>query len=233
MRVAVVLVSCLVACGDNGKPAPDAPSPVSKYVYMNFEGVTLMPGDANAETNTSMFTTEPRALPPFIPDFDDREERLTSLVDEVNAILAPYDIEAVRERPVGAPYHMVIFTGNSLDTGFPPGNSGFIGRCDQTEVALMFSWDPTFDDRATFTHAHAYGTVAAVGWNAGVPMTTLPKDCMCWAGASCTWPFTEACTLAGPGTPTLPDQLAPCPDRELPATIDVAGLFLANLGAHP
>ncbi|MGE0396076.1 MAG: hypothetical protein AB7T06_05045 [Kofleriaceae bacterium] len=35
--VVVVVVSCLVACGDNEKPAPDAPGQVSEYVYLNLK----------------------------------------------------------------------------------------------------------------------------------------------------------------------------------------------------
>jgi hypothetical protein len=231
----VVVVMCLVACGDNGKGAPDAaPSnPPTKFAYLNFEGVTLQMGNIDPTTNT--WPSEARTYAPFLVGHPDRDEIIDGIVAQTREILAPYDIGVESERPIEK-YMMIVVTGPAAENGASPDNGGDAAvQCGLSGYSQVISTQFQVPDVSSVTaqqliHLHSFLSVAEIALGHGIVNVTLPGNCMCWAAPECfDFDYLAAkCTIEG--TATI-DPNAVCPHAQ--PTIDVGAEFLAKLKPHP
>jgi hypothetical protein len=235
---ALVLVIAFAACGDNvaGPPAEPEAGPPPLRVFLAFDGVTLQPGTAtSSNTNTTPFVTTTTTVPPYLDGIATRGATIDAIVAEATKRLAPLNLEIVTTRPVGE-YFMIVVTGPASVIGFSNGTSAvaYIGCTAMPPdlahhhdgIALMFQSSAGTTDQygPAFKGNLVLGALALEN---GVPPTTSPTDCLCWAAAGC-GANTQACTIGGAGTAV--DVPHSCPGTA--ATDDELGLLVAEFGAH-
>ena len=215
---ALLILAVLGACTSH-KAAPDAPPPTSPYVvFLNFGGVTLEAGDADATTNTATFFDVETVVPAYPgPDQD-------LIMTATQTLLAPYNVDLATTRPATGPYLMIVFTGTGPSLGYPSitGVAPLVcGPANASQVGLEF----TFDGWTSVDHANDIAVM--IGGALEIPFTTKPHDCMCWIASTCL--FHSACTFGGADTPV--DTTDSCSGA--PGSINENALFISALGAHP
>jgi len=105
---------------------------------------------------------------------------MEAIIDEVEALLRPYDVATTRTRPASGHYDMVVLGGSSTLAGLPGGLQGVAPvdcEAGPTHVALAF-------DLAT-GHDDARQVITALGLGHAVPPYSAADDCLC-SGAACT-----------------------------------------------
>lgn len=208
-------------------------NPPTKFVYLNFEGVTLQTGQI-PDPATNTWTGRMQMFAPFLASHPQREAALAAIVSQTTEMLAPYDIGVVRERPAEK-YMMIVFTGPPEENGAKPDSSGDGGnQCGLSAYSRIVSTQyelPDITDIAALANVHSFQTVAEVGLGHGVANVTLAGNCMCWSADSCFQGFdyfAQRCTIEGTA---MIDPNAVCPHTA--TELDVAAEFRARLKPHP
>jgi len=220
------LTCCLLLlAGCSASTSGPNPASGANVYYLNFEGQTLTPGADNPATNTSELLSGSVSLPAYLAGDAQRATKIQTIVHEVEAILAPYDIAVVTSRPASGAYDMVVAGGTSQQAGFPTGlHAEAVVDCTAARprhISLVF-------DLST-GHDAARQIIGSLGVSHGISASTTSTDCMCIADAGCTAPA-AACTIGGAGTPVSSN--ANCEAVGV-TTMDVHQKFLAEFGQHP
>ena len=200
-------------------------------LYINADGVTLTHGSEDATANTTHDVAQATTFAPWLAGDAARATRIANLVTEVRTTLAAYDVSVVATRPATGSYDMVVLTDSPASTvaGAPAG--GIVTSvCNVTPSVVSILFGPTY---AAFTTAQAQDTlanyaIALFANEAGIPWSTKPADCMCFADGACT-PPNAPCTIGGAGTAI--DSHVGCGLSG--PTMDERALFLSAFGAHP
>jgi hypothetical protein len=200
MRISVIAPLVFVACIDQTTPTTSAVS-TSHTLFINFDGVTVMPGADDPATNTSSIPTAVSTIGGYAPTSIDRTTAIAAVVGDLTAILAPYKLDVVTARPPHGTYDMIVVT---TDTAASVG-------VDSTEVVALAPDQECAHDQPPivgFVFATALGVheIAATALEQsaqshGVPMSSLANDCMCDASTGCTPTLPGACTIGGATTP--------------------------------
>lgn len=223
MRPLACLLLVAAACGGSSSSG-SGPKPASgaHVLFLQADGQVLTAGPDDPATNTSQLVSGTTTLPAYRAGDGARAAQVRAIVDEVKAVLAPYDVLVTTTRPASGGYDLVVLGGTATQAGLPAGVLG-AAPVDCTgarphHVGLVF-------DAAT-GHDAARQVIGALGLGHAVPASTDAGDCMCVANAKCT-ALAAACTVGGPGTTV--DVNAGCGLT----TVDEGGRFLAAFGAHP
>ena len=214
--------AALAACGDDAALPADAAPPPDRVLFLVFEGVSLVNGaDDSPPDNSSIVLSQPFDAPPYLDGVAGRDQTIATAVAAVRAVLAPYRIEVVTERPADEGYEMLVIGGLSEDAGFPAGVGAIMPfACGETDrnVGLIFGGITDPEDLA-------YTVVASLGVINQIPFSDVPGDCMCWADAGCVFDG-EMCTIGGAGTTVDADTWS-C---ETITEMDEHARFVAELG---
>jgi hypothetical protein len=214
----------LTGCGGSSAVTPNPPSGAHVY-YLNFGGQALTSGPDNPVLNVSQSLSGSFTAPAYLTGDAQRATKIQAIVNEVKAILAPYDVAVVTQRPASGAYDMVVAGGTSQQMGFPTGLQG-VAIPDCTGAALHHI-SLLFD--VSTGHDAARQIVGALGIGHRVSASTAATDCMCIVDGSCT-ALPAACTIGGANTPVSPS--ASCETSGV-STMDVRQEFLAAFGPHP
>jgi hypothetical protein len=228
----------IIGCSQDNGAALDASSGPDAFVgarthtlYLNFEGATLAAGSADDATqNLSSLATGPTTLLPYLSNVANRATQITDLVDEVENILAPYDVNIMVTKPALGTYMMVVSTDSSSDllacTDCP---ALAPGDCGAVDSPIAFNFGPG-GGSALPVHGLTANTVAMVGLSIlSVPTSAVPNDCMCFTDTNCIYPPTQQCTIGGAGT-AVSTAKPGCPTNA--TVMNESALFLAGLGPH-
>jgi hypothetical protein len=193
----VLLAACangMTACG--GTATGDEAPP--QKVFVTFDTTLINMGAENATTNTSsIFGATLTGYRDQQPDHDLKVAQATAGLE---AILAPFKIDVVTERPDNALYDMIVIAGTAEEAGLASGLGGaasvdcFNSIPNKIVVVFGNSFPMGFGGDQLASLA-----VAGLGFSQGIPSSDLANDCLCWTGASCEQ--TTQCTFGGPGTP--------------------------------
>jgi hypothetical protein len=213
----------ITAC-KSSTSGPNPPSGSNVY-FLNFEGQTLTPGPDEPALNRSQLVSNSVTVPAYLAGDPQRTSKIQTIVQEVEAILAPYDIDVVTSRPISGTYDMMVAGGTSQQLGLPSGLPGLaVVDCTGSlprHISLLF-------DLST-GHDAARQIVGSLGVCHRVSASTAATDCMCIADAACTT-LTAPCTLGGANTPVSSN--ASCEVSGV-TTMNVQQRFLAAFGPHP
>ncbi|MFT3913501.1 MAG: hypothetical protein QM704_05195 [Anaeromyxobacteraceae bacterium] len=216
------LGGALAACGGSSSGSGPKSASGAHVLFLQAEGQVLTPGLDDPSTGTSQLVSGTTTLPAYRAGDAARAAKLQAIVDEVKAVLAPYDVLVTTARPASGGFDLVVLGGASTQAGLPAGVLGAApvdcSGARPHHVGLVF-------DAAT-GHDAARQVVGALGLGHAVPASTDAGDCMCVADAKCT-ALSQACTIGGPGTTV--DVNSGCGLT----TVDEGGRFLAAFGAHP
>lgn len=201
-----LLVAVVAGCGDDGGnhmvtpdspvmpdadpfvpcPAPSTPLAMGTHVfYLSFEGVTLTKGTCDdSRTNcTELAAQSPTVVPAFLEAETDRDARIATIANEVQAVLAAFSVDVVRVRPASGDYWMASIGGTSTTASAV---KAVCASSNKNSISLVFDRGAGVTDRE---YADLISTT--FGQLLGLVPTNLSGDCMCSAG-SCT--HTAACT---------------------------------------
>lgn len=235
----LLLLALLAACGDDKGSSLDAnidmaTNPPTKFVYLNFEGVTLTQGESSPSANT--WPGQTRTFGPFLETHPQRSAIIEGIVEKTRELLAPYDIGVESERPAEK-YMMIVFTGLAENNGSIAGNAGDGGiQCGLSANSSIVATQYELSDDATrsvedVANMHMFLTVAEIGLAHGVVTVTEPGNCMCWNAVDCFNfdYYANRCTIQG--TVPIDTSVSQCPYTG--TTIDISAEFLMKLKAHP
>lgn len=258
-RLAVVVV--LGACGGGGGAAIDAPSvaidarvvdgkpsdaphafPLARThtLYVAIDGVTVTPGSGpdsvseDAVANTTMIATAPAALGPWLAGDPDRAAKVGILVDQIQSVIAPYNITVVTTRPATGPYEMVVVTDDpatKLASSLQLISAISASACSRQASGIGFVFPTALSDVGTRrTDFVQYQAIEMMGLANGVPLSSVAGDCMCGSNSDthCQDMLDSLCTIGGAHTPLAGTTI--CDDFD--ATMDEAAVFLAVFGPH-
>jgi len=187
----ILLVGCGgAATGDEAPPAK---------VFVTYDGTLVEKAGADdATSNTSSI---------FSGTLSAFTGRATDTTTALEAILAPFHIEVVTERPDNALYDMIVIAGTAEEAGLASGLGGAAPFDCQNAVPnkMVFVFGNSFPITTTGAQ-YASLAVAGLGFSQGIPSSNLKDDCLCWSGAACD--NTKQCTFGGPGTPIADND--PC-----------------------
>lgn len=239
-----MLLLCVVSCGGDDAASPDArlgldaagtdvdavptdaevpdaaPTPAAFTLFLNFGGATLMQAAVdNPAMNKSSLITGTKVISAWADTAG-----IPTIVADVTAALAPYDIDVVTTRPITGNYVMILFGASPTQAGFANGTGAIMPvTCTPLSNVIAFVFNPV-----TTPHDVARFAIATMGHLHDVPLSNQADDCMCYAAAECNATATAACTIGG--ADTVMDPAEPC---ETVAPFDEAARFLAAFGAHP
>jgi hypothetical protein len=214
----------VAGCGGSDSSGPNPPSGANVY-YLNFEGQSLSAGTDDPVTNKSQILSGSVTMPAYLAGDAQRAAKIQTLVSEVRAVLAPYDIDVVTTRPASGTYDMLVAGGTSQQAGQPAGLPGqAVVDCTAT-VARHISF--LFD--LSTGHDAARQIIGSLGVSHGISASTASTDCMCIADAGCTT-LAAACTIGGANTPVSAN--ASCETTGV-TTMNEQQKFVTKFGAHP
>jgi hypothetical protein len=239
MRLASILLFLSVGACEKNLALPDAPmldaspyctapapplGPGTYVLYLNAEGVALIPGSDNSSMNmTTLVKAGGATVPAFLPGDPNRLTFIADVVRIAQAALAPYSIDIVTTRPASGVYYMFVLGGDApsiIDGGVAGQISVSLAGCQprvRTSVDLMF--DVGTSVGTTF---YASTLLSDLGSIAGLGLTTDPGDCECRLGSNCVTP--ELCTFGAAAT-TSTDSHFNCgrtPTQDEPALLKTA-----------
>lgn len=214
MRLAWAIV--VAGCGGTATGGEGAP----QKVFVEFDGIVLQQGSEDATTNTSSAIAA--NLSPFLASAADRELRITQILGELDAILTPFRLEVVTERPEIGRYDMIVIGGTPQEAGLDAGLGGVaaVDCANATPNKIVVVFGNAFP--AGFgAEKLASLAIAGLGSSQGIPSSNVADDCLCWKGIACE--NTRRCTFGGPGTPIAGGD--PCAGEE--TTMDPTAEFAA------
>ncbi|MBA2542382.1 MAG: hypothetical protein H0V17_22260 [Deltaproteobacteria bacterium] len=192
MRIALAIA--FAGCGGTATGGEGGP----QKVFVELDGITLTRGSEDAQTNTS--SAIEGTLSPFRSDKADREARIAATLEALDAIVAPFRLEVVTERPDVGRYDMIVIGGSPTEVGLGFGVGGAAATdCSNAvpnKVVVVFA--NAFPDSSDGDRIASLA-IAGLGTSQGIPSSDLADDCLCWSGTSCA--NTTRCTFGGPGTP--------------------------------
>lgn len=218
-----LMLSVLVIAGCGSDSSGPNPASGANVYYLNFDGAGLTPGADDPSANQSQLVSNSVTIPAYLAGDAQRTSKIQTLIDEVEAILAPYDVAVVTTRPSSGEYDMLIAGGTSQMVGLPAGQPAVaVVDCTATpppHISLLF-------DLST-GHDAARQIVGALGVSHGISATTKSSDCMCIADGSCTT-LASVCTVSTTNTDVSSNVFCGTAD-----SINVHQQFLAKFGDHP
>lgn len=162
------------------RSATDSQRAASRIIYLNRDGVVLLPGDNDSRLQRSTIVSEPVAITPW--DIDD--ETWADTVACMRELYAPFDVEVTDVDPGDAMHIEAVFGGHPNDVGLPEnvaGVSPFTTDCSVIESSIVFTFtDVLPDDSRVMCEvmaqeiAHSYGLDHQL--LASDPMTYLEYD---------------------------------------------------------
>ena len=132
-------------------------------LFLNFDGATITKaaGVSSAHTNTSFLCGATIKAFEHAALGADRTAVIADLVQGVEQLFAPFDLQVVTARPAAPPYHMVVIGGTPDTCGFPSGYSGMAPldctNAVSTDLALVFSDGITSAEMLAVVIAHEAG----------------------------------------------------------------------------
>ncbi len=213
MRFAWLL---LVGCGGTATGGEGA----AQKVFVEFDGIVLEQGNEDATTNTSSAIAA--NLSPYRAGAADRENRITQVLSELDAILTPFRLDVVTERPEVGRYDMIVIGGTPQEAGLGAGLGGVAALdCgNQTPNKIVVVFANAFPDSFGGDKLASLA-IAGLGSSQGIPSSNIADDCLCWKGIACENP--RRCTFGGAGTPIAGGD--PCAGGE--TTMDPTAEFAA------
>jgi hypothetical protein len=167
----------LPATAAAGVPAEPAPAQ-SRIIYLNKDGVTLVPGLNDARSNHSTLVTQPTAIPAFSPP----AATWTATVACVRDLFARFDVTVVDADPGDVPHIEAVFAASPGQLGLPDnvgGVSPFTLDCGIIENSVVFTFTQAIPNTPRMLCevmaqeiAHSYGLDHEL--IAADPMTYLP-----------------------------------------------------------
>ncbi len=214
MRLGWLLL--LVGCGGTATGGEGAP----QKVFVEFDGIVLEQGSEDATTNTSSAVAG--NLSPYRVGAADRELRITQVLSELDAILTPFRLDVVTERPDIGRYDMIVIGGTPQEVGLGAGLGGVaaVDCSNQAPNKIVVVFGNAFPD-SFGADKLASLAIAGLGSSQGIPSSDVADDCLCWKGLACE--NTRRCTFGGAGTPIAAGD--PCADGE--TTMDPTAEFAA------
>jgi hypothetical protein len=214
--IVAVLAGCKAELGadrahqtDDADPsAPMSCSSNGRFVYLAFEGVTLVQAttDDATQNQAQWLGVATAVVPPFHQMSATRDQEIATITTNVSSILADFPITVVTTRPASGPYVLIAFGGTKATVGTSYGSATGNHDCGdliKSDVGWVSDTVPT---ETVATHA-----VGAIGWVLGLQGTTDPGDCMCgWANGCVRG--TSQCTLHG----ALPTTMSNIPATTCP-----------------
>jgi hypothetical protein len=198
----------------NGCPAPADPTTPGQFkLFLVTEGITLNNTGCSADRQSldncsPIVKADNTVVPKFLDQTPSRLNIIQGIVDKSNAILAPYSIDVVTERPAAGPYYMFVLGG----TG-PSVTGGCNGCLSQTPFAcndlslnaidFMFDLGVTGSSPGpTGADFYVWTLISDLGAMAGMVGTAIPNDCQCRNDPSCGQITQTTCDL-GEDVPVL------------------------------
>lgn len=144
-------------------PPPTGAAALSKVIYLNRTGVTVMPGPSDSRINSSSVTKQPATIPAWNPTDDVWADTVACL----EAMFAPFDVELTEVDPGMTPHIEAVFGGHPSLFGMGPrvgGVAPLSSTCAIVENAMVFTFTDILVSKGQFVCetmaqeiAHAYG----------------------------------------------------------------------------
>jgi len=135
----------------------------SRMIYLNRDGVILVPGNNDSRQDTSSIIDEPVLITPWDIDDDTWDET----VGCIRELYSRFDVTVTDHDPGSTPHIEAVFGGHPNDIGLPDnvaGVSPFTTDCSIIENSIVFTFtDVLPDDARTMCEvmgqeiAHSYG----------------------------------------------------------------------------
>jgi hypothetical protein len=111
----------------------------SRVIYLNKNGVTLLPGNNDSRTNRSTIASQQTQ----IPAWNVSATTWNATVACVREIFAPFDVQVVETDPGNVPHIEAVFGGSPTQLGMPnnvAGVSPFTTDCSIIENSIVFTF---------------------------------------------------------------------------------------------
>lgn len=135
----------------------------SRVIYLNKNGVTLLPGENDARTNRSSIATTQTAIPAWNPSATTWAATVSCMRD----LFAPFDVTVVEADPGNVPHIEAVFGGSPQLLGMEAGVAGvspFTQNCAIIENSIVFTFTSVIPQDARLACeimaqevAHSYG----------------------------------------------------------------------------
>jgi len=135
----------------------------SRVIYLNKNGVTLLPGENDARTNRSSIATTQTAIPAWNPSATTWAATVSCMRD----LFAPFDVTVVEADPGNVPHIEAVFGGSPQLLGMEAGVAGvspFTQNCAVIENSIVFTFTSVIPQDARLACeimaqevAHSYG----------------------------------------------------------------------------
>ena len=215
----------------DGPPGTVTGTALSHTLYINAEGVTLVPGSDDATMNKMSTISSSHAAVKWLANDAQRTTKIANLVTQVQATLAPYNVSIVSTRPAAGPYDMLVITDSTAQSfGLGAGAGGLLSlSCNTIPSAVAMLFGPSYSSFTDVQLRNTFASYAIAGFaiQAGLPQSKKDQDCMCYTDNSC-GTLTGACTIGGANTPVW----TPDPCGFSGSTMDEAAQFLGAWGPH-
>ncbi len=144
-------------------PPPTSAQALSKVIYLNRTGVTVMPGPSDSRINRSSVAKQAATIPAWNPTDDVWADTVACL----EQMFAPFDVELTQTDPGMAPHVEAVFGGHPTLFGLGArvgGVAPLSSTCAVVENAMVFTFTDIFVSKAQYVCetmaqeiAHAYG----------------------------------------------------------------------------
>ncbi|HET9987914.1 MAG TPA: hypothetical protein VFQ65_05325, partial [Kofleriaceae bacterium] len=186
-------------------------------------GLDVIVGPDDATANASSIATRAATLTSYLAADPQRGSKISGLVSEIAAKVAPFGVEIVTARPAAGPYHIVVITDDSNTAIDASGDPAVLSTtllenpCNQVPSAISYVFGASNHNEVVEATIDMFANLN------GVPESIGPHDCMCRVGLSCV--SDVACTIGGPNTPVA--TLGNC---GVTGTMDENAMFLKVFG---
>lgn len=136
---------------------------MSRVIYLNKTGVTLLPGENDARTNRSSIATQQTTIPAWNPS----PTIWAATVSCMRDLFAPFDVTVVEADPGNVPHIEAVFGGTPQLLGMEAGVAGvspFTQNCAIIENSIVFTFTSVIPQDARLACeimaqevAHSYG----------------------------------------------------------------------------